>query len=218
MEEADALADRVGVLAKHMLDVGTTNHLRDKYGYGFHIHLILRSAPHSTIEEMQNVEDWVKSKWPGAEIERKAYHGQLRYITPHPAPLSRIFKLSNRSLLRFNIPSSANQHPPQSETTDGSPLISTMQAEDTSVGSLFVLLEENKASLGLEFYSVSLSTFDEIFLKVVSKHGVEEEEQRPQDWGIKAVKESLAKLPPTKRRSIKTLLFILTAGLSYFFV
>lgn len=82
MEEADALADRVGVLAKHMLDVGTTNHLRNKHGYGFHIHLILKSAPHSTDEEMQVVEDWVKTKWPGAEVERKAYNGQLRYIPP----------------------------------------------------------------------------------------------------------------------------------------
>ena len=50
------------------------------------------------------------------------------------------------------------------------------EGEEPSVGSLFVLLEENKASLGLEFYSVSVSTFDEIFLKVVKKHGVGEED------------------------------------------
>jgi ATP-binding cassette subfamily A (ABC1) protein 3 len=41
---------------------------------------------------------------------------------------------------------------------------------------LFVLLEENKQNLGLEFYSVSVSTFDEVFLKVVRKHGVGEED------------------------------------------
>lgn len=126
-------------------------------------------------------------------------------------------KYFNESLLRFNVPSSANQPPPHIETENSSPSISTAQ-EDTSVGSLFVLLEENKVSLGLEFYSVSLSTFDEIFLKVVSKHGLEEEEIRPKDGGLKAMKESLAKLPPARRRSIKVLLFILTGGISYLFI
>jgi ATP-binding cassette subfamily A (ABC1) protein 3 len=87
MEEADALADRVGVLAKHMLDVGTTQHLRDKHGYGFHIHLILKSAPRSADEEMNNVQDWVERHFPGAQIERQAYHGQLRYESLHTLSL-----------------------------------------------------------------------------------------------------------------------------------
>lgn len=38
IEEADTIADRVGVMAKHILNVGTTSHLRTKHGYGFHVH------------------------------------------------------------------------------------------------------------------------------------------------------------------------------------
>lgn len=39
-----------------------------------------------------------------------------------------------------------------------------------------VLLEENKEKLGLGFYSVSPSTFDEVFLRVIEKHNVGEED------------------------------------------
>jgi hypothetical protein len=68
---------------------------------------------------------------------------------------------------RFNIPSQA----PPIETEDGQ----EVEPDETSVGSIFLLLEENKAALGLEFYSVSVSTLDEVFLRVVGKHGVREE-------------------------------------------
>jgi len=81
MEEADALADRVGVLAKHMLDVGTTQHLRDKHGYGFHIHLVLNTAPNSLDEEIQKIKEWIEEQFPGAEMERMPYHGQMRYAS-----------------------------------------------------------------------------------------------------------------------------------------
>ena len=57
-------------------------------------------------------------------------------------------------------------------------------SEEVSVGSLFMLLEENKETLGLEFHSVSPSTLDEIFLKVVERHGVGEEDltRRKRGW------------------------------------
>lgn len=80
MEEADALASRVGILAKHMLDIGTTEHLRAKHGYGFHIHLVLKSAPTSEIEEMKNLKTWVESKSRGSVMERRMWNGQLRYF------------------------------------------------------------------------------------------------------------------------------------------
>jgi energy-coupling factor transporter ATP-binding protein EcfA2 len=139
MEEADALADRVGVLAKHMLDVGTTAHLRQKHGHGFHIHIVLANGVRTTPEEADRVQHWIEEKLPGSIMERACWHGQMR----------------------FNVPSS----PPE-----------TAPADEISVGSIFILLEENKDSLGLAFHSVSPSTFDEVFLKVVEKHGVGEED------------------------------------------
>lgn len=153
MEEADHLADRVGVLAKHMLDVGTTAHLRQKHGYGFHIQLICASAPHTSPQEIEVVKQWVEAELPGAEQEGYPYHGQLR----------------------FNIPA----HTPASDEKG-----EAQSAVEMSVGRLFVLLEENKDALGIQFYSVSPSTFDEVFLRVVAKHNVGEED-RPmvkKDW------------------------------------
>ena len=167
MEEADALADRVGVLAKHILDVGTTSHLRTKHGYGFHIHLVLKSAPQSTDQEITYVKTWIEERFPGAEMEREPWHGQLRFNIPakpqHP--------------IADQPEPSTTTSPHSSEPTPITSVTKTDEAEeDPSVGSLFVLLEENKAALGLEFYSVSVSTFDEIFLKVVKKHGIGEED------------------------------------------
>ena len=64
---------------------------------------------------------------------------------------------------RFNIPAQA----PPTDTEE-----EEEAASETSVGSIFLLLEENKAALGLEFYSVSVSTLDEVFLAITG-HGTE---------------------------------------------
>ena len=85
--------------------------------------------------------------------------------------------LSNAAAKRipdsFNIPSSAIQ--PNSVAQESRAAASEIN-EEVSVGSLFILLEENKEILGLEFHSVSPSTLDEIFLKVVERHGVGEQD------------------------------------------
>ncbi|KAF2265745.1 P-loop containing nucleoside triphosphate hydrolase protein [Lojkania enalia] len=154
MEEADHLADRVGVLAKRMLDVGTTDHLRKKHGHGFHIQVICKSAPHTSNEEMEVVKQWVEATLPGAQLEGFSYHGQMRY----------------------NIPSKMEDGEEKGEN-----------GEELSVGKLFVLLEENKERLGLEYYSVSPSTFDEVFLRVVEKHNIGEEDLTPKKRGWKLV-------------------------------
>lgn len=78
MEEADALASRVGILAKHMLDLGTTHHLRAKHGYGFHVHLVLASAPASEIFEMEDTKAWIEEHFRGSVMERRMWNGQLR--------------------------------------------------------------------------------------------------------------------------------------------
>jgi ATP-binding cassette subfamily A (ABC1) protein 3 len=169
MEEADALADRVGVLAKHMLDVGTTAHLRQKHGHGFHVHLVLASAPQTTQDEAARVQRWIEEHLPGAVMERQCYHGQMR----------------------FNVPSSipaASASPPTSPNSPSStsPPPTPQQQEPITVGSIFLLLESNKTPLGLAFHSVSPSTFDEVFLKVVEKHGVSEEDLATNRKGISA--------------------------------
>jgi ATP-binding cassette subfamily A (ABC1) protein 3 len=166
MEEADHLADRVGVLAKRVLDIGTTKHLREKHGYGFHIQIICKSAPHTPDEEIKAIQHWVEENLPGAEAEGYPYHGQMRFNVPARRPVA---------ATTSTLTSTPNAQEIKEVEED---------FEEATVGKLFVLLEENKEKLGLEFYSVSPSTFDEVFLRVVKKHNVGEEDSPmvKKDW------------------------------------
>ncbi|KAL8829276.1 MAG: hypothetical protein Q9170_006238, partial [Blastenia crenularia] len=71
MEEADALADRAGIMAGRMLTVGTVEDLRRRWGDGYHVHLVMRSAPHTSPQEMGFVTEWVRKSFPNAEVEEK---------------------------------------------------------------------------------------------------------------------------------------------------
>ena len=48
-------------------------------------------------------------------------------------------------------------------------------AEEGGVSALFTMLERHKKELGFEYYSVSQTTLDQVFLAIVGKHEVEEE-------------------------------------------
>jgi len=48
-------------------------------------------------------------------------------------------------------------------------------AQKHSLGTLFSALESNKERLGIEYYSVNKTTFDDVFVKVVEQHDREEE-------------------------------------------
>lgn len=158
MEEADALADRAGIMAKRMLAMGTSDHLRQKHGDAYYIHLVLKSAPHTTEKEIAGLRSWVFEHFPGADIEEKTYHGQLRFSVPaqqheseHPC---------------IDVASADQIH-------GGDDVLRSKQR--SGIGSLITLLEDNRDELGLEHYSVSPTTLDQVFLSIVQKHEVEEE-------------------------------------------
>ncbi|KAH9907489.1 P-loop containing nucleoside triphosphate hydrolase protein [Xylariomycetidae sp. FL2044] len=89
MEEADALANRAGIVAKRLLAMGTTDNLRQRFGDALHVHLVSKTAPHSTSEEMERLRDWVLKTFPDAEVEQKTYHGQMRFSVPASAVAGR---------------------------------------------------------------------------------------------------------------------------------
>src|SRR2546421_3881647 len=82
MEEADALASRAGIMAGRMLALGTTAHLRRKHGNAYYVHLVHSEAPHTSDEKMQRIRMWITESFPGADIEEKTYHGQMRFSVP----------------------------------------------------------------------------------------------------------------------------------------
>ncbi|EKG18758.1 ABC transporter-like protein [Macrophomina phaseolina MS6] len=85
MEEADALATRAGIMARRMLAVGTGEELRQRFGDGWVVQIVLASAPATGAEEMDGVVQWVRANVPGAVVDQRVAHGQVRFTAPWSA-------------------------------------------------------------------------------------------------------------------------------------
>jgi ATP-binding cassette subfamily A (ABC1) protein 3 len=79
MEEADALADRIGIVSSRMLALGSRNDLKSRVANNFHVHLVSRSSPRTTPEELANMRAWISHTFPGSEISRETQGGQIRF-------------------------------------------------------------------------------------------------------------------------------------------
>ncbi|CZR68367.1 related to ABC transporter [Phialocephala subalpina] len=157
MEEADALADRAGIMAKRMLALGTSDYLRRKHGDAYYVHLVMKSAPHTLTHETDTIKTWILSEFPGAFIEDKTYHGQIRFSVP----ISRSSEKEDKAIEITDDEISGGKEV-EARCQDG-------------MGALIMLLEDRREELGLEHYSVSPTTLDQVFLSIVQKHDVEEE-------------------------------------------
>lgn len=181
MEEADALANRAGIIAKRMLAMGSTEGLRMRFGDRLHVHLVSKTAPHSEDEEMERIRDWVLERWPQAEVERKTYHGQMRFSVPGAAVVGGSAardgdekKSKSESDVKGDNEDEVREESGTSKGSSGS-----------AVGQLIVILEEHKEELGIEHYSCTPTTLDQVFLTIVGKHNVQEEgynEKKKKKW------------------------------------
>ncbi|KAL4868540.1 hypothetical protein BDV12DRAFT_197234 [Aspergillus spectabilis] len=172
MEEADALAHRAGIMARRMLALGTTDSLRHKYGNMYHVHIVHAAAPHTSDEDMENIRDWVTDSFSGAVIERKTYHGQLRFSVPADMSLEKDKEKDTDD----EKSSTSDEIHPLSLHSGASTLVGSDNFRGrSSVSKLFSRLEQNKASLGVEHYSVSQTTLDQVFLTIVGRHHIREE-------------------------------------------
>ncbi|KAH7372040.1 hypothetical protein BKA66DRAFT_180011 [Pyrenochaeta sp. MPI-SDFR-AT-0127] len=82
MEEADALADRIGIVSSRMLALGGREDIKKRAGENFYIHLVSRSTPRTTSEELKAMKDWVYGTFSNAKISRETQGGQVRFETP----------------------------------------------------------------------------------------------------------------------------------------
>jgi ATP-binding cassette subfamily A (ABC1) protein 3 len=156
MEEADALADRAGIMSRRMLAMGTSDYLRKKHGNSYYLHLIMKSAPHTSDDEISKVRSWILDTFPGAIIEDKTYHGQIRFSVPNETS-------STKGETQIEI------------DVDEISSADSVGRPTGGIGSLITILEDNRELLGLEHYSVSPTTLDQVFLTIVEKHDVQEE-------------------------------------------
>lgn len=79
MEEADALADRIGIVSSRMLALGSRQDLKSRVPNNFHIHIVSASSPRTTPEELAAMRAWIARTFPGAEISRETQGGQIRF-------------------------------------------------------------------------------------------------------------------------------------------
>ncbi|KAL5604351.1 hypothetical protein BROUX41_002323 [Berkeleyomyces rouxiae] len=159
MEEADALAGRIGIMARRMLAEGTIDELRARFGDALHIHLVSKSAPRTSNEEMAQLQNWIQSTLPDVVMQDKTYHGQTRFSVPAASVLAATGRSNHGQAGSGTAPS--------------------------AIGRLLVLLEDNKEMLGIQHYSVSTTTLDQVFLAIVGEHNVQEEnsgEHKKKAW------------------------------------
>jgi len=167
MEEADALANRAGILARRMLAIGTADELRRRHGDAHYVHLVHRDAPRTADVDMERIKSWVRQNIAGAQIEERTYHGQLRFaVANHHGGLVTKAPLSSSSSSSATL---------EEETFSTSVVPRKGLQQGHSIHALFEVLELHKEELGIAYYSVSPTTLDQIFLNVVRKHNVEEE-------------------------------------------
>ncbi|RYN40795.1 hypothetical protein AA0112_g2481 [Alternaria arborescens] len=186
MEEADKLATRVGIMKRKMLALGTVSDLGEQYGDAWVVQLVLKSAPETTEEEMETVKQWVQRKIPGVQLDkwgsRGGGHGQLRFKVLKAASSESTALPAHAENAKTGKITEAEVH--QLNTTS-----SAASASDLGgIPGLIQLLETNRNELGLEYYSVSPTTLDEVFLRVVGEEEEETSGKKPEgtkrnQWG-----------------------------------
>ncbi|KAI1470153.1 P-loop containing nucleoside triphosphate hydrolase protein [Daldinia caldariorum] len=156
MEEADALATRAAIVARRVLAVGTTEALRKAHSNEYHVHLILRSAPLSTAEEMRNVKTWARRTFGDAvRFEGESLGGQVRFVVPADS----------------RVPESGQQ---------GHAAGAATARTGSFTRYLIETLEARKEGLGIDCYSISAATMESVFMKVVKESDAAEDEGRQQ--------------------------------------
>ena len=191
MEEADALANRAGIMAIRMLALGTSDYLRRRHGDRYWVHLLLASAPHTTPEESENVKSWIGQTFEGVEIESRDLHGQIRFSIPtrsvegSGAGAGDVVS-DEKDRMGADIDEISDHPHNMNDKPTTSPTIPGKGGSGSSIATLFSTLEAHKSQLGFEYYSVSQTTLDQVFLAIVGKHDVEEE-------GYRAEKKTKAK-------------------------
>ena len=151
MEEADALAHKVVIMDRKLLAVGTSAELSARYGSGiYQVHIVHSNGPAATQAEMQSICVWMTEAYPRASVQGdsvSAMHGQIRF----------------RVAIESDVSTQIQNHQPTTEKN-----YIGAGAENHLVG-LLKVLEESKQRLGVDFYSISHMTLEDVFLDIVGR-------------------------------------------------
>ncbi|PSR83555.1 hypothetical protein BD289DRAFT_369789 [Coniella lustricola] len=165
MEEADRLATRVGIMKRRMLALGTGKELGERWGEGMVVQLVLKSAPSTTEQEMEHVKTWLAGRVAGCEFEKwgagGGAHGLLRFRVRKQG--SKTLK-SDSGMVQVSVVAEKD-----ASSTAGLVDEYGTKTEGLDTPGLIQLFEAHREDLGIEYYSVSPTTLDEVFLRVVGR-------------------------------------------------
>jgi ATP-binding cassette, subfamily A (ABC1), member 3 len=161
MEEAEALASRAAIISTYLLSIGTTRFLRQLYGNFYHVHIMLKSAPTSTITEIEAVERWITGACIGARLNPFGnYHGQVKFSVPASSG-------NQDSQERAQNLTESSRH----KNNDEIQVVSTEKLNTTGTArTLFALLEDNKDVMGIAHYSIAATTLEEVFVNILREN------------------------------------------------
>ncbi|KAK9480821.1 hypothetical protein V1514DRAFT_288489 [Lipomyces japonicus] len=137
MEEADALASRAGILAKNLLAVGTTDHLRKRFGDMYLVHFVYKNDNTRNDLRLQKILQWTTEFFGShaVKLDDRIYNGQVKLTIP-------------------------------TKSKNGITI---------SVAEIFGAIEEAKNKLEIQYYSVSQSSLEQVFLNIIGEHNISEE-------------------------------------------
>jgi ABC-type multidrug transport system ATPase subunit len=122
MEEADALCERIGIMADGTLQcLGSQLHLKTKFGSGYEMKLSM-SPERNSAEDVERVHEFI------------------------------IASLSKGAVLADAV---------------GTQRVYTLPRATTSISVVFELMEKSSLSLGIREWGLSMTTLDEVFMRIV---------------------------------------------------
>ncbi|KAK3699031.1 hypothetical protein LTR37_016635 [Vermiconidia calcicola] len=142
MEEANVLSDRVAIMDKRILTIGSPSELRDRYAAGtYQLHVVHSKGLETSGADMEKILAWIVESCPRAKVQRspeQELHGQLR--------------------CQIVVDEKNDQNGERHSSS----------AHDYLV--LLELMEESKERFGVEYYSIARPTLEDVFLDILEKH------------------------------------------------
>ncbi|XP_061834850.1 retinal-specific phospholipid-transporting ATPase ABCA4 [Nerophis lumbriciformis] len=153
MEECEALCTRLAIMVNGTFKcLGTIQHLKYKFGDGYVVTMKVKAAKAGTSPELEPVEEFMESSFPGC-VQREKHYNTLQY------------EIASSSLAR-----------------------------------IFQLVVSNKDRLGIEDYSVSQTTLDQVFVNFAKQQTAEDDAVTLQRRGAGGRKD-VQKISPVKRKT-----------------
>ncbi|EAR94681.1 transporter family ABC domain protein (macronuclear) [Tetrahymena thermophila SB210] len=177
MEEADVLSDRIAIMVSGQIQaIGTSLKLKDLYGGGYRMHLIIKN-PTVNSEEVQK---FLNQNFPTIKLLKES-SGSMIFVLPDKQVVKKIFEMFE--LYESPLKNKLNSE----EVLDSTFFKSNLMIDKSRVQDLdFQMDQQNmRYSLGffemIEDWGISHPTIEDVFIQVTDEEQQLEEEEDKQN-------------------------------------